>query len=154
MEATRNTHGLVASRVVVLDDRRPSVPVPAVQERLREGADDNRHVHRLLPLTEVPPLDVARMQAVLRGAAIGLVAVDEVEPITLRRQRAMHAFDRFDVAPRVTRRHLRHALEPLHRGQPSRHVRHLENHRPAVPRDDTASLTLCRGGVAGASARA
>src|SRR5438270_373866 len=59
------------------DKRRPPLAVVPVQERLRERADDDRDVRRVPPRPVVPPLHVSGMQAVLRSATVGLVAVDE-----------------------------------------------------------------------------
>jgi hypothetical protein len=109
--------GLRLERLGVVDDRRvPGLACVAVQERLGKRADDDRDVDVALPRAVVPPLDVAGMQGVVRGAAIGLVAVDEVEPVPPARPVACEALDRLDKAAAVARFHLHRLLERLHRG--------------------------------------
>src|SRR5919198_287452 len=102
-ETACNGNGVAAGRRVVLDDGRTPMSVPAVQERLGKCADDDRDVYRVPPGAEVPPLDVSGVQAIFGRAAIGLVAVDEVEPVVLRRQRPANAVDRLDVPAAVAR---------------------------------------------------
>ena len=117
------------------DDRRPRLPAVPVQERLRESAHDDRHAHRVRPRAVVPPLDVARVEAVLRGAAVALDAVHEVEPVAAAGERARSPVDRLDVPPAVPGRDLGLAGQRLHRREPGRHRRRQHDLRPPVVRD-------------------
>src|SRR5207247_3861804 len=96
------------------DDCGPSLPPVAVEERLREGADDHRHAHRSPPRAVVPPLDVARAETVLGRAPVALVAVQEPEPVPLVSEASAEAVDRLDEMPAVPRLDLRLAAERLH----------------------------------------
>ena len=107
----------------------------AVQERLGERADDHRLAHLAAPGSEVPPFDVARVQAVVGGAAIGFDAVQEPEPVALLRGVAVDALDRLHEPPAVPRLHVQLAVERLHRRQSGRHRAHGEHARSAVARD-------------------
>ncbi len=117
-------------------DGRPRLPAVAVQERLRETRrpPPARSGERA-PRAVVPPLDVARMEPVVGGAAVGLDAVHEVEPVATGREAPLGPVDRLDVAAAVAGRHLRLAGQRLHRGHPGRHRRGQHDVRPAVVRD-------------------
>ena len=72
-----------------------------MQERLREGADDDARLPLPLPAAVVEPGDVAVAQPVGRGTAVALVAVDEPEPVALVVEAAGEPVDRLDVAAAV-----------------------------------------------------
>src|SRR5438270_3079979 len=113
--------------------------VVSVQERLRERAHDEWILRGVLPRAVVPPLDIARMEPVLRRASVGEIAVHVVEPCAL--SPLLDAVDRADVPPAVTRLDFCHTLEPLRRSQAGRNVRHVEHMRTAIARhpDDRAA---------------
>src|SRR2546430_15990935 len=91
--------------------------------------------HPRPPRAKAPPLDVPVAEPVLGSAAVCLVAVDEVEPIASRGDRAVDTVDRLDVASCITRLDRRDPIQSLHRGQSGRHLS-LEDHvRAPVTRD-------------------
>src|SRR2546430_7773680 len=59
--------------------------------------------HPRPPRAKVPPLDVPVAEPVLGSAAVCFVAVDEVEPVAPRGDRAVDTVDRLDVAACITR---------------------------------------------------
>src|SRR5439155_6544790 len=102
---------------LVHDPGGQSLPFEPMTKGLRKRTDDHRLAYLGTPGTEVPPLDVAGVKPVLGGAAIGLVAVDEVEPVPSPGERPFEAVDRLDEASCVTGLDIRGAVERLHCGQ-------------------------------------
>ena len=102
-EAAGQLDGPLLERRLVAHGHRPRLAVVAVQERLREGADDDPRLTLSLPVAVVEPGDVAVAEPVLRRAAVALVAVDEPEPVALLVQAPLDAVDRLDEAPAVAR---------------------------------------------------
>ena len=75
------------------------------------------------------------MERVVGGAAVRLVAVDEVEPVSAARPVARDTVDRLDEAAAVARLHRHHLLERLHRGLSRLDLVDAEDMLPAVARD-------------------
>src|SRR5581483_471761 len=65
-------------------------------------------------------------------AALGLDAVDEVEPVALPAGRSTQARDRLHEASAVPRRDLEPSFERLDRSQPRGHAARVEHLRPTV----------------------
>ena len=103
-----------------------------MQERLGKRADDDRLAHLAAPGAEVPPLDVAGVQPVLGGAAVGLDAVHEVEPVALLRERALDALDRLDEPAAVARLDVGHRSSACIAVSPAGTVCDEEHRRAAV----------------------
>ena len=143
--------GLRLEPLRVEDDRGgASLARVAVQERLRKRADDDRDMQLVLPRTIVPPLDVARMERVVGGAAIRFVAVDEVEPVSPAGPVARDAVDRLDEAAAVARLHLHRVLKRLHRSLSCPDLADEQHMLPAVAGDPERRAPL---GVGRAAAR-
>ena len=92
-----------SARAVEAHGRRTRLPVVAVQERLREGADDDARLPFPLPAAIVEPGHVAVMEPIGRRAPVALVAVDEPEPVPLILEAAGEPVDRLDEAAAVAR---------------------------------------------------
>ena len=128
---------------------RPHPSVVAVEERLGEGADDDGLAHVVAcPRAVVPPQHVAGPQAVLGGAAVGLDAVHEVEPVPLRADVAGDAFDRLHEAPAEARVDIRLAPQRLHRRHARGHGRRHEHLGAAVARHPQRRLAAVVGPAA------
>ena len=84
----------------------PALALDAVEERLREGADDRRHGIGGRPVAVVPLHPVAGRELVLGGAHVGLDAVHEEEPVApaarTRRPRARRSTARSAPPKRVS----------------------------------------------------
>src|SRR6185437_16635887 len=98
----------------------------------------------------VPPFDVARVEYVVGGPLVGLVAVDEVEPVALGRPVAGNAVNRLDEAAAVARFHLGFVLERLHRTLARLDLAGEQDVLPAVAGDPERRAPL---GVGRAAAR-
>ena len=86
----------------------------AVDERVRIRAGDDGDAHRAgRPVAEVPPEDIAGVDAHLGRASAALDAVDEEEPVALATQRAGDAVDRLHEPAAVAGRHLQLPLDGL-----------------------------------------
>ena len=118
------------------------MPVEAVQEGLREGADHDRNRESMPPVAVVPPLEVAGLEPVLRGAAVALDAVDEVEPVALRREAPVEPVDRLDEASAVAGLHLRNPIEGLQRRDAGRDPPGVQHSRAPVTRDPQARAAV------------
>ena len=129
---------------LVADDGRSRRPAVAVQERLGEGADDDRLPHLVAPRAEVPPLDVAGTKAVVGRAQVGLDPVQEPEPVALLRDVALDALDRLDETTAVRGVDVELPVERLHRGQPRGDGLDEEHRRSAVARDPERGASRAR----------
>ena len=135
------------------DDRRSPRAVVPVQERLRKRAGYDRHAHGVLPRPVVPPLHVTRMKPVVGRAPVGLVAVDEVEPVAPGVEAPREAVDRLDVAAAVSGLHLRGPLERFHRRDAGGNLLHEQHVRSSVTCDPKsgAARPACVAGRAAAT---
>src|SRR4029453_5590945 len=88
------------------------------------------------------------MERVVGGAAVSLVAVDEVEPVPLARPVSGEAVDRLDEAAAVARLPLHRLLEPLHAGLSRLDPVDGEDVLPAVARDPERRAPLGLGRAA------
>src|SRR5205823_11563163 len=110
--------------------------------------DHDWRAHQRLPRAEVPPFHIAVVQAVFRRTPICLVAVDEVEPVVARRERALDAVDLLYVPAGIARANVGNAVEGLHRRQPGGHSP-LQYHLSAsVAGHPESSLAVLRAAAA------
>ncbi len=122
-----------------------------MQERLREGADDDSRLPLPLPAAVVEPGDVSVAEPVRGGAAIALVAVHEPEPVALVLEAAGEAVDRLDVAAAVARLELDLRTERPHQ-RLARVDLDVEQHlRAAVARDPQRRRPLLPTGAEAAA---
>jgi hypothetical protein len=121
-----------------------------VQERLREGTDDDARLALTLPRPEVPPRDVAVPEAVLGGAAVALVPVQEPEPVALPFEAAGDALDRLEVAAAVARLDVELRRQGTHQRLPCRHLSGVQHRGAAVPCDPERGRALFPAAAAAA----
>ena len=105
--------------VLALDPHGPPLAAHAAHERLRVCAHDRGHAHGGAPVAPVPLDLVAGLDLPLRGALVGLDAVDEEEPVDLAAAPlAGEAVDRLDEAAAEARLDVELRAEHPHDGLP------------------------------------
>ena len=94
----RDDRGAVPILAEALDHGVVMLAVGAVQERLRPRADDRRDPIGRVPVSVVPPDPIARDDLPLPSSDVGVVAVDEEEPVVLAAaaRAARETVDRID----------------------------------------------------------
>ena len=142
--------GAACQRRLVADRDRSRLALVAMEERLRERADDHTRLSLPLPAAVVEPGNVAVAQLVRGGAAVALVAVDEPEPVALVAEAPLDPVHGLDVPPAVARLDVRLGGERAHQRLPGVDLRVDEQLGAAVARDPELRRPLLPAGATAA----